>query len=55
MEVFEGTDVPVLVLTNQVDEIIFQQLGNYKNFTFVNIETSYDEIAKDLGSHAKKE
>lgn len=49
MEPFKGTDVPVLVLTNNMDEIIFQQTGSYKNKKFTNVETSFDEIQKDLG------
>ena len=39
---------PVLILTNNVDEICFQQIGDFKSHRFANIETSYDEIAKDL-------
>ena len=39
---------PVLILTNNVDEICFQQIGDYKNHRFANIETSFDEIQKDL-------
>lgn len=42
---------PVLILTNQIDEICFQQIGDYKGHKFVNIETSYEEIQKDLGSN----
>jgi HSP90 family molecular chaperone len=49
MEPFKGSDLDVMVLTNNVDEIIFQQNGNYKNKRFVNIESSYEEISKDLG------
>ena len=49
MEPFKGTDVPVLILTNNIDEVCFQQQKQFKNKTFSNIETSYDEIAKDLG------
>jgi molecular chaperone HtpG/TNF receptor-associated protein 1 len=49
MEPFKGTDIPVLILTNNIDEMCFQQQGQYKNKKFTNVETSYDEIAKDLG------
>lgn len=49
MEPFKGTDVPVLLLTNNVDEFCFNQSGNFKGKRFVNIESSYDEIHKDLG------
>lgn len=49
MEPFKGTDVPVLILTNNIDEVCFQQQGQFKNKKFSNIETSYEEIAKELG------
>jgi HSP90 family molecular chaperone len=39
---------PVLILTNNVDEICFQQIGDYKSHRFANIETSFDEIQNDL-------
>ena len=55
MEQFKGTEVPVLILTNQMDEICFQQLQDYKGNKFVNIETSYEEIVKDLGEPKKEE
>ncbi len=42
MEPFKGSDVPVLILTNNIDEICFQQTGQFKNKKFVNVETSYD-------------
>lgn len=48
MEIFKETDIPVLILNNNVDEICFQQASTYKNKIFVNIETSYEEIQKDL-------
>lgn len=46
---FDGTDIPVLVLVNNVDEIIFQQVQNYKGHSFVNIESSFEEVSRDLG------
>lgn len=49
MEPFKGSDVPVLLLSNNIDEICFQQAGQYKNKKFINIETSFEDIAKDLG------
>jgi len=52
MEVFKGTDVPVLLLTNNVDEICLKQIGHYKQFTFTNVETSYEEISKDIPANA---
>ena len=50
MEPFKGTDVPVLILANNIDEICFQQAGKYKEKQFVNIEASFEEIQKDIGS-----
>jgi len=47
-EPFKGSGVPVLILTNQVDEICFQQIQDYKGKQFVNIESSYDDVSKDL-------
>lgn len=55
MEPFKGSELDVVVLTNNVDEIIFQQNGNYKNKRFVNIESSYEEISKDLGKDIESE
>lgn len=52
-EPFKGTDTPVLILTNQLDEIILSQSSNFKDFTFVNIEQAdIDVIRKDLGLEA---
>ena len=48
MEVFKDGDVPVLILTNNIDEIMLKQVANYKNLTFVNVEGSYEEIQHDI-------
>jgi HSP90 family molecular chaperone len=45
---------PVLILTNNIDEVCFNQIGEYKGHKFVNVETSYDEISKDLGVQDSK-
>jgi|TARA_B110000285_G_C14985495_1_gene543573 HSP90 family molecular chaperone len=29
--------------------MIFQNIGTYKGYTFVNVESGYEEISKDLG------
>ena len=29
--------------------MVFQQIGTFKGYTFVNVESGYEEIAKDLG------
>ena len=46
-----GADAPpVLVLTNNVDEICFSQLSEYKGHRFTNVETAtYEDISKDIG------
>ena len=46
-----GADAPpVLILTNNVDEICFSQLTEYKGHIFTNVETaSYEDISKDIG------
>lgn len=49
MEPFKDSDVPVLVVKDQIDEMVFQQIGTFKGFTFVNVESGYEEISKDLG------
>ena len=49
MEVFKDSGVPVLFLTNNVDEVCFQQIGDYKTFKFHNIECPYEEYQKDIG------
>ena len=51
MEPFKDiSDIDVIVLTNNIDEILFQQLGEYKGKKFVSIESAYEEIQKDLGA-----
>jgi len=42
MEPFNGSGVDVLVLTNNIDEILFQQNSDFKGKKFVNIESSYE-------------
>ena len=37
-EPFKGKDVPVLVLTNQLDEFCLASAGDYKGTQFLNIE-----------------
>lgn len=49
MEPFKQSNVPVLIVMNQIDEMIFQRIGTYKGYNFVNVESGYEEIAKDLG------
>jgi HSP90 family molecular chaperone len=37
-EPFVGKDVPVLVVTNQLDEFCLTQANDYKGMQFMNIE-----------------
>ena len=39
-ETFKGTDVPVLILTNNLDEFCLSSAGEHKGMQFVNIETA---------------
>lgn len=49
MEPFKGSDIDVIILTQNIDEILFQQSGDFKGKKFVNIESAFEEIQKDLG------
>jgi len=55
MEPFKGSDVDVLILTNNIDEILFQQTSEFKGKRFVSIESSYEEIAKDLNKNLESD
>lgn len=49
LEAFKGTNIPVLILETHIDEVCFRQANDYKGFKFVNIESQYEEIQKDIG------
>jgi HSP90 family molecular chaperone len=55
LEPFKGSNIDVLILANNVDEVLFQQNGDFKGKRFVNVESSYDEISKDLGKGVEDE
>jgi HSP90 family molecular chaperone len=44
LEAFRSQDVPILISTSPLDEMIFKQISQYKNFKFVNIENETDEF-----------
>ena len=45
MKPFKNTEVPLLIVDAQFDEMIFKQIGAYKGYTFVNIEqATYEEL-----------
>ena len=54
MEPFKDSDVPVLIISSQVDEMMFNQIGQFKGLTFVNVESGYEEILKDIGDQTNK-
>ena len=55
MEPFKDSDLDVIILTNNVDEILFQQTQDYKGKRFVSIESNFEEIQKDLGNKSEME
>ena len=55
MEPFKDSEIPVLVVQSQVDEMVFQQISTYKGFNFVNIESGYEEVLKDLEKNKPRE
>ena len=55
MEPFRDSDIDVLILTNNIDEILFQQNGEYKGKRMVSIETNFEDIQKDLGDKSEKD
>ena len=48
MEPFTKNEVPVLFISISVEEMIFKQIGKYKDYNFVNIEEQDAEIPKAL-------
>ena len=48
MDPFKNSDVPVLILNSQIDEMLFKHIGMYKGMNIINVESGYDEIMKDL-------
>jgi len=46
MEPFKGTDIPVLFSYVHIDEMVFRNIGEFKGFKFVNIESQQNELSK---------
>lgn len=44
LEQFEGTDLPILISNQPIDEMIFKKLNQYKDFKFLNIENESDDF-----------
>ncbi len=58
LEQFLGTDLPILLSNQSVDEIIFRKINQYKDFKFVNVENEsddfFDRIREDKGQLVNK-
>lgn len=52
---FKSRDLPVLFVTNNIDEMIFKQMQEYKGFKFINIETNQDEALSGLAPTEQEE
>ena len=44
LESFKSHDLPILISSSPLDEMIFKQVGQYKTYKFVNIENETDEF-----------
>lgn len=44
LEAFKSAELPILISSSPLDEMIFKQVGQYKNFKFLNIENEHDEF-----------
>jgi HSP90 family molecular chaperone len=44
LENYNSQDLPILINSSPLDEMIFKQIGQYKNFKFLNIENENDEF-----------
>lgn len=49
LEPFKSSDLDVIILNNPYDEMLLNQMREYKGKKFVNIESAFEEIQKDLG------
>jgi len=55
LEPFKGSDLDVIILNNPYDEMLLNQMREYKSKKFVNIESAFEEIQKDLGKNIEEE
>lgn len=44
LENFKDSDLPILICSSPLDEMIFKQVGQYKNMKFLNLENESDEF-----------
>lgn len=55
MEPFKDSKIDVLILSSQIDEVLFSQSGDWKGKKYCNIEGNFEEISKDLGKQPESE
>ena len=55
LEPFKDSKLDVLILSNNVDEILFQQNNEWKGKKLINVESAFDQISKDLGGKLEEE
>ena len=55
LEPFKDSKIDVLILSNNVDEILFQQNNEWKGKKLINVESAFDQISKDLGGKPEEE
>lgn len=48
MEPFKPKNVPVLISSQHIDEMIFKQMNEYQGYKIVNIESSLDNLDREL-------
>ena len=48
LENFQGTELPILYSNNPVDEMIFRQINQYKDYKFLNIENESDDFLEKI-------
>lgn len=54
LEPFRGTDIPVLIINIHIDEMIFRQIDTHADCKFVNVESDYEEVSRDLKTLVKE-
>ncbi|EAR95598.1 heat shock protein HSP90 (macronuclear) [Tetrahymena thermophila SB210] len=53
IEPFKGTGIPIIYTFINIDEMIYQTVGSYKGFQFVNVEGDFNEISQDIKKFKK--
>lgn len=48
LEPYNKAGLPVIMLNVHIDEIVFREIGTYKDFKFANIETDEEDLSKYL-------